>query len=138
MLGEQQPAAGRQHAAQFAQRQHRIGDGAQRVGADHRFEDVVRQRQALGADADEFHRNARRAAALHRQMVHGERRLDADELAHPAGVVEGQVEPGAEADLQHAPPRLGDHLHALLAHRLHAAGEIDQPGQHVAFIPVAV
>ncbi|MCZ7654817.1 MAG: hypothetical protein M5R42_11840 [Rhodocyclaceae bacterium] len=138
MLGEQQPAARRQHAPHLAQRRQRIGISAQRVGADHRVEGRVRQRQTLRRDADDLHRQPRRAAALQRQAMHAQRRLHADQLAHATRVVEGQVQPGADADLQHPPLRLRDDLHALLAHRLHAAGEVDQPGQDVAFVPVAV
>ena len=72
-----------------------------------------------------------------RLRMHLEPGIQADDLLDAGLVVVREVQPGADADLEHPALRQWNDLLPLPLNRADAAGDVDQPRQHVPFVPVA-
>jgi hypothetical protein len=99
MLKEQEPAAGLEDAAHFAQGLVNLIDAAQRERADDAIESACLKGQLFAADNPLVHFDSRLPDAPLRQPVHAGVRLDDGDPGNALGI-KRQVQPGSEADLQ--------------------------------------
>ena len=107
-----------------------VGNGAQRPGGQGGVAAVVGEGQRLAVQARPPDGHRRRRQALAGQLPTGVGRFDGGHAADRLRV-EGDVEPRAETDLDHLPVEAFADPAAQGLERLHAAGDVDDAGQHV-------
>jgi len=108
VLQEDEFAAGPQDAGDASNRLHHARDRAQREGADDRVDAPVIQGYALPREVQELDVQLRPASFSHREPNHPGVGFERIELAHSPGIVVGEVDARAHADLQDRPLGQGD------------------------------
>ena len=106
VLQEEQLPAGSQHAMDLAQRARLVVDAAQHECGDDGVEGIVLERQILGRRAQHPSLRDVLAGVALEPADHRRSGFREDE-GFNASVVEGEVRPGAGADLEHAPGGVG-------------------------------
>jgi hypothetical protein len=124
VLDEQQPPTRLEHAVQLAQRGLRVRHGAEHERRHHGVERPVLERQRLGA-GEHDRRRAERGDARSEALGHRLVWLREDQIQ--PGVVVGEVEAGAGADLEDAAAGL---RHERAAAR-GEAGALGEPEERV-------
>jgi hypothetical protein len=104
MLAKQQRAARLEHAPDLIERLGRFGNGAKRVGYHHGVGHGVLQRQLLADALPQLGREGHLVELLLSQLDHRLIGLDADQKVDTPRIVVGQIQAGAETDLDDDSP----------------------------------
>lgn len=106
VLEKEQAAAGREHAMRFGESGRGVGDTAKCRGRNDGIEGTIGTRQRFGTAGDKLHRPWRTLGLASRKLEHSRVGIDAGHRFDRRWVAV-EVEPGAHAELKHAPARRG-------------------------------
>src|SRR5687767_10368064 len=132
VLGEQEPPVGGQRPPRLPKRAHGIVDGAQRIGHDQRVHGGIGERQPrlVGGPHEEANGEGHLAGAARGHPVEFWRRIDPPHELDLVGVVERQVPPRADPQLEHLAAGSRHDPLALLGDGSKAAAPVDEPWQY--------
>ncbi len=130
VLEEVELAARAQDPAQLVQRGVDVGDGAEGERAECGVDRCVGQRDRLAVEPDELDLDRRRGDPVRSTRPADGRRLDRE---HPLDLrrIDGDVQPGAEADLDDGAAQAGRDLGAMAADLTVVERDIGQPRDDV-------
>jgi len=133
VFGEVEPAAGPQHPVDLGQGTLGLGDAAQRPGGEHVVHAAAVHRQVLPVQAGEIDWHWAGGDALGRQCAPQRGWVDRPDAVDCRRIV-GDIEPGAEADLDYLTVQSGGDAGPDRAELFAGHDYLGDPGQDLAGI----